>query len=208
MFEIIISIIVIGCIIYLFKGEFFRRKVGVTVVENLPLDIFKKKNKKKDSKEDKDENIKELKNDEEVENIKEKDFHNKEAEVYENAILEEKEDENISEEVKSDEDSNNIDDLITVDIIDENKNEIEGIEEIKIDIDEKMEENIKNYINTEELEEGRDISTEETIVTVYWTPKGKNYHMSSTCRTLARSKVINSGTLEECDRQYICEHCK
>ena len=80
--------------------------------------------------------------------------------------------------------------------------------EIKIDIDEKKEENIESYINAEEIDEDTDILTEETLITVYWTPKGKSYHMSSTCRTLSRSKVINSGTLQECDRQYACEHCK
>ena len=37
MFEIIVAIIVLICIIYLFKGDFFRKKVVVTVVENLPL---------------------------------------------------------------------------------------------------------------------------------------------------------------------------
>ena len=212
MFEIIVSIIVVSCIIYLFKGEFFRRKAVVTVVENLPLDIFKKKdkNKNKEVKEYKDENSKESKNNKEIETVKVEDSYNEEEKVYENTV--QIEDEDISEEVEISEYDNKIEDLISIDIIDENQNNINEkstyIGEIKIDIDEKKEENIESYINAEEIEEDTDILTEETLITVYWTPKGKSYHMSSTCRTLSRSKVINSGTLQECDRQYACEHCK
>ena len=40
--EIIVAIIVVGCIIYMFKGDFARKNVGVTVLESLPLSIFKK----------------------------------------------------------------------------------------------------------------------------------------------------------------------
>lgn len=32
---------------------------------------------------------------------------------------------------------------------------------------------------------------------VYWTPNGKSYHASKSCRTLSRSKTICSGSLEE-----------
>ncbi|MDR1066869.1 MAG: copper amine oxidase N-terminal domain-containing protein [Clostridiales bacterium] len=33
--------------------------------------------------------------------------------------------------------------------------------------------------------------------TVYWTPNGKSYHSTSDCRTLARSRKIQSGALSE-----------
>ena len=42
MIEIAIAILVIGCIIYIFKSDFIRRDVCVTVIESLPLSIFKK----------------------------------------------------------------------------------------------------------------------------------------------------------------------
>lgn len=35
------------------------------------------------------------------------------------------------------------------------------------------------------------------VDTVYWTPGGGSYHSTSSCRTLARSKTINSGTLSQ-----------
>ena len=38
---------------------------------------------------------------------------------------------------------------------------------------------------------------ETTSNTVFWTPNGKSYHSTSGCRSLARSKTILSGTLEE-----------
>ena len=59
MVEIIVAIIVVICIIYIFKGDFIRRNVGVTVLENLPLSIFKKWGKE-------EEDIKEYKNINEV----------------------------------------------------------------------------------------------------------------------------------------------
>ena len=42
MIEIAIGILVIVCIIYIFKSDFIRRDVCVTVLESLPLSIFKK----------------------------------------------------------------------------------------------------------------------------------------------------------------------
>ena len=42
MIEIAIAILVVGCIIYIFKSDFIRRDVCVTVIESLPLSIFKK----------------------------------------------------------------------------------------------------------------------------------------------------------------------
>ena len=52
MFEIIVAIIVVGCIIYMFKGDFARKNVGVTVLESLPLSIFKKWGKENNKIED------------------------------------------------------------------------------------------------------------------------------------------------------------
>lgn len=52
----------------------------------------------------------------------------------------------------------------------------------------------------EEEPDGEDI--------VYWTATGKAYHVSKTCRTLARSKAIFSGTVEESGRYQKCNHCQ
>ena len=32
--------------------------------------------------------------------------------------------------------------------------------------------------------------------------------LKDTCRTLARSKVILSGNILECEKEICCEHCK
>lgn len=42
---------------------------------------------------------------------------------------------------------------------------------------------------------------------VYWTPNGKSYHSTPNCSTLKRSKVINSGTIEESGKTDPCDRC-
>ena len=42
---------------------------------------------------------------------------------------------------------------------------------------------------------------------VYWTPNGKSYHSTPNCSTLKRSKVINSGTIEESGKTDPCDKC-
>lgn len=146
MFEIIVAIIVLICIIYLFKGDFFRKKVVVTVVENLPLAIFRKNNRDESDYNFESQNRTSLKVDEKS-NYKAIDV---EVELDKGDILDE----------------------VASDIINN-------------DIEEEKEEEI-----------------------VYWTPKGKTYHVKNTCRTLARSKVIHSGTVYESGKEFKCENCK
>lgn len=42
---------------------------------------------------------------------------------------------------------------------------------------------------------------------VYFTPNGKSYHSTSSCSTLSRSKVINSGSIEESGKFDPCDRC-
>ena len=42
---------------------------------------------------------------------------------------------------------------------------------------------------------------------VYWTPKGKSYHTTKSCRTLSRSKTILEGTLQESGKSDPCDVC-
>ena len=154
MFEIIVAIIVLICIIYLFKGDFFRKKVVVTVVENLPLAIFRKNNRDESDYNFESQNRTSLKEDEK---------NNYKA---------------IDEEVKLDKE----------DILEQKETGV--LDEVASDI-------INNDIEEEKEEE-----------IVYWTPKGKTYHVKSTCRTLARSKVIHSGTVYESGKEFKCENCK
>ncbi|MFV0579301.1 MAG: hypothetical protein ACK5NU_11675 [Fusobacterium ulcerans] len=42
---------------------------------------------------------------------------------------------------------------------------------------------------------------------VYITPKGKKYHSTKNCRTLARSKVIKEIKLSETGRRQPCKVC-
>ena len=43
--------------------------------------------------------------------------------------------------------------------------------------------------------------------TVYWTPNGEVYHSTSGCRSLARSRTINSGPLSSCPKSRPCKIC-
>ena len=43
--------------------------------------------------------------------------------------------------------------------------------------------------------------------TVYWTPNGEVYHLSSHCRTLSRSRTIYSGTVAESGKPRVCSIC-
>ena len=43
--------------------------------------------------------------------------------------------------------------------------------------------------------------------TVYWTPKGKSYHYTKSCPTLARSKTINEGNSSACPKTDPCDKC-
>lgn len=42
---------------------------------------------------------------------------------------------------------------------------------------------------------------------LYWTPNGKSYHTTKSCRTLSRSKTILEGTLQESGKSDPCDVC-
>ena len=220
MVEIIVAIIVVICIIYIFKGDFIRRNVGVTVLESLPLSIFKKWGKE-------EKRIKECKNVKEevsveINDIKvnvDNNINERDSEVLKEVAIDVLTEE--IEEVKFIDKTDSIDELNNVEkteliesvenineieekVIDEFNNSSENIDEILIN---DVKETIENKEIVEELnEELNEDLNEEDIV--YWTPKGKTYHAKNTCRTLARSKIINSGTVYESGKDFKCEHCK
>lgn len=169
MFEIIITIIVLACMIYIFKGEFFRKKVVITVVESLPLTIFKKSTNRVNE----EENTKKS----EKENFSVKEIQYK---------TDEDNSERLSENLKKDEVENDISEEIS------GKNIEESFLEVACE-----------SLNDEEADE---CGSDEELV--YWTPRGKTYHLKNSCRTLVRSKVINSGTIYESGKDFQCEHCK
>ena len=41
----------------------------------------------------------------------------------------------------------------------------------------------------------------------YWTPNGSKYHLTKSCRSLARSTNIQQGTVHGIDRSQICANC-
>ncbi|MBS6184722.1 MAG: hypothetical protein E7E64_10910 [Clostridium celatum] len=168
MFEIIVAIIVVGCIIYMFKGDFARKNVGVTVLENLPLSIFKKWGKE----------------------------NNK---IEGNTIEDLDKPTNI-------ESANEILNEVAITGIDEESKEVEAID-IKENINEINDEEKNELIENKESVENINEEIKEKDI-VYWTPRGKTYHAKSNCRTLSRSKVINSGTVYESGKDCKCEHCK
>ena len=210
MFEIIVAIIVIICIIYFFKGDFTRRNAGVIVLKSLPLSIFKKWGKE-------DKGIKEEVSTE-ISDIKVNDDNN----INEGAseVLEEIAADILTEEieeVKFIDKTDNIDEVNNVEKTEliESVENIDEIEENEIDefnnssenIDEILINDVKEAIENKNIIEADNGEVKEEYI-VYWTPNGKTYHMKSTCRTLARSKVINSGTVYESGKDFKCEHCK
>ena len=215
MFEIIVAIIVVVCIIYIFKGDFIRKDVGVTVLESLPLSIFKKWVKEEKSiKEEVAIESNDIKFNIDK-NSNYKNDNNRNSEVLEEVAIDILEAE--IEELKSIDETSNIEEVNS-----EEKGESIGVVENINKIEEKLIEEFDNFsenvsdilINdVEESIENKDIieiSNEEVEdeKIVYWTPKGKTYHIKNTCRTLARSKVINSGTVYESGKDFQCEHCK
>ena len=220
MIEIAIGILVIVCIIYIFKSDFIRRDVCVTVIESLPLSIFKKWGKE-------EKRIKECKNVKEevsveINDIKvnvDNNINERDSEVLKEVAIDVLTEE--IEEVKFIDKTDSIGELNNVEkteliesvenineieekVIDEFNNSSENIDEILIN---DVKETIENKEIVEELnEELNEDLNEEDIV--YWTPKGKTYHAKNTCRTLARSKIINSGTVYESGKDFKCEHCK
>lgn len=75
-----------------------------------------------------------------------------------------------------------------------------------IDDEENEESNI--YSNTVvESESTQEPDVNESSETVYWTPKGKSYHTTKSCPTLSRSKVINSGTIDQSGKYDPCDRC-
>ena len=223
MIEIAIAILVVGCIIYIFKSDFIRRDVCVTVIESLPLSIFKKW-VKEDSKIKSDNILKDERN--KVISIKNNGYENivdfnKEV-LNEVAItkieqdIEVIEEENIIEENNVNEEEN-IDEDIRIDttkdieeVINTNNSE-ESIEskEIIEDTNEEIKEIDKSSEEVDEeannLDDILNLVSEELV---FWTPNGKTYHTKNTCRSLSRSKIINSGTVYESGKDFKCENCK
>ena len=206
MFEIIVAIIVIICIIYFFKGDFTRRNAGVIVLKSLPLSIFKKWGKE-------DKGIKEEVSTE-IGDIKVNDDNNINEGVSE--VLEEIAADILTEEieeVKFIDKTDNIDEVNNVEKTEliESVENIDEIEENEIDEFNNSSENIDEILinDVKEAIENKEIVEElKEEVIVYWTPKGKTYHAKNTCRTLSRSKVIHSGTVYESGKDFKCEHCK
>ncbi|HCW53546.1 MAG TPA: hypothetical protein DG753_07395 [Clostridium sp.] len=137
---ILIMFAVIIILLYLlFKFGIVKRRVIVTIVESLPIGIFRDKDKSY-----------------EVENR-----------VYVKGSR--------KDELNLNNEDNN-----------ENKNSFEGKERL----------GESEYIdNTSDK-------------TVYWTPKGRTYHISKSCFALSRSKVIVEGTIEESEKNTLCDLCK
>ena len=180
----IIFLVIVLIVIVMYGNEILRGSFKVQVVKF--LGIFKEdKNKDKDSKIDNRE-----------ESIKERHI-NKEKDNLHNSILIENENDLKESQIEAQ----------------ENEIKVKEIEhdEINVEINEKGEE--KTCVESEEsnildlIDENNDnLLNQEEIV--YWTPNGKTYHSKSTCRTLARSKIINSGTVNESGKDFKCENCK
>lgn len=237
MIEIAIAILVVGCIIYIFKSDFIRRDVCVTVIESLPLSIFKKW-VKEDSKIKSDNILKDERN--KVISIKDNGYENivdfnkevlnevaitkieQDIEVIEEEnIIEENnvnEEENIDEDIRIDT-TKDIEEVINTNInnsfegnlkeVSNNSEESIESKEIIEDTNEEIKEIDKSSEEVDEeannLDDILNLFSEELV---FWTPNGKTYHTKNTCRSLSRSKIINSGTVYESGKDFKCENCK
>ena len=237
MIEIAIAILVVGCIIYIFKSDFIRRDVCVTVIESLPLSIFKKW-VKEDSKIKSDNILKDERN--KVISIKNNGYENivdfnkevlnevaitkiePDIEVIEEEnIIEENnvnEEENIDEDIRIDT-TKDIEEVINTNInnsfegnlkeVSNNSEESIESKEIIEDTNEEIKEIDKSSEEVDEeannLDDILNLVSEELV---FWTPNGKTYHTKNTCRSLSRSKIINSGTVYESGKDFKCENCK
>ena len=237
MIEIAIAILVVGCIIYIFKSDFIRRDVCVTVIESLPLSLFKKW-VKEDSKIKSDNILKDERN--KVISIKDNGYENivdfnkevlnevaitkieQDIEVIEEEnIIEENnvnEEENIDEDIRIDT-TKDIEEVINTNInnsfegnlkeVSNNSEESIESKEIIEDTNEEIKEIDKSSEEVDEeannLDDILNLVSEELV---FWTPNGKTYHTKNTCRSLSRSKIINSGTVYESGKDFKCENCK
>ncbi len=61
--------------------------------------------------------------------------------------------------------------------------------------------------DTSKVEESDNISDSSSSDIVYWTPNGKSYHLTKSCSTLSRSKIINSGTISQSGKNDPCDRC-
>ena len=190
----IIFLVIVLIVIVMYRNEIFRGSFKVQVVKFLPLGIFKE-DKKKDMELD---DINDSKIDNREDNIKD-EHSNKEKDSLHN---------NRSKKNEIEVEENKVE-------LNESEIEVKEIEsdERNIEINEKEQE--KTYIeheygNISDLKEEKDYNllNRDEIEIVYWTPNGKTYHSKSTCRTLSRSKIINSGTVNESGKDFKCENCK
>ena len=60
--------------------------------------------------------------------------------------------------------------------------------------------------NSAYIESSNDLSKDKDEI-VYWTPNGKSYHTTKSCRALKRSKIIESGSIEESGKNDPCDFC-
>lgn len=185
MATFIIFLVIVLIVMVIYGKEIFRGGFEVKVVKFLPLGIFKE-DKKKDIKAYAGEDSK-IGNSQD--SIKEEHI-NKEKENLHNNISKENEVEIKGNEIEVkeiDSDERNVE-------IHEKEEEKIYVEDEAINIADLIEEKDNNLLNKDEI--------------VYWTPNGKTYHSKSTCRTLSRSKIINSGTVNESGKDFKCENCK
>lgn len=71
-------------------------------------------------------------------------------------------------------------------------------------------ENVENDLKKEFSLQSLDTLQKNNIQSediVYWTPQGKHYHKIQNCGALLRSKVINSGSIDESGKLTGCNKC-
>lgn len=125
----------------------------------------------------------------------------------EDSVVEENknEDEQVDEEIKEE----SVQESET-DLIDEEDSDatLAQKEDNSAFIDDEENEEINVYSDTVvESESTQEPDANESSETVYWTPKGKSYHTTKSCPTLSRSKIINSGTIDQSGKYDPCDRC-
>ena len=188
----------------MYGGSFLGKTTVITIVQHLPLGLFKNDDEKQTIKLNKKDIIDNTK--EEITSLEVPLEEKKEEEEAKIELIHKTE---LEEEVEAKE----------VEIELQHEADTEAEMEFQAETDGDVEIEVEAEVDTEgegetetevkvDLEVESEEEPESEAEVVYWTPNGKSYHMENTCRTLARSKIIHSGTIEQSGKSSDCEHCR
>lgn len=188
----------------MYGGSFLGKTTVITIVQHLPLGLFKSDDEKQTIKINKKDIIDNTK--EEITSVEVPLEEKKEEEKVKIELIHKTELEEVEEAKEAE-----IELQQETDTEDEMEFQAETDGDVEIEVEAEVDTEGEGETETEvkvDLEVESEEEPESEAEVVYWTPNGKSYHMENTCRTLARSKIIHSGTIEQSGKSSDCEHCR